>query len=114
MTIQKTISQTRRYLSKHKKGWATFFLGWAVGLILTPSFFYATATLFDNLSRLTLNILCLLFLIALFVTIPWIILLKSDLRRYKKYLKQEAPNLNIDSQEEHDEAWDEQAEVDKK
>lgn len=106
MKILKLISKTRRHLSKHKTGWAIFVGGWITGLILTPSTFDAAATLFHNLSVHTLSLLCLSFILFLCITIAYIILLKSDLKRHQKYLKQHAPALDIDSEEEYDEGWD--------
>ncbi|MGA2333657.1 MAG: hypothetical protein ABSG75_18105 [Syntrophales bacterium] len=54
-------------------------------------------------------------MLVVLVTIAWIVLLKDDIKRHKKYLKQYAPpNFDIDSNEEYDKAWDKATRDDKK
>jgi len=108
MKIATTINKTRRHLTRHKNKLAIFGLGWVVGLILNASSICAAVVLFGTLSRRTLSIGSILFLLTLFVTIPWIILLKNNLKAHQKYLKQFAPpGFDVDAQEEHSEIWDE-------
>jgi hypothetical protein len=84
------------------------FLGVLLGLIITSDTLGALADLFGIFSRQTENRLCLFLALTGGIIFSWALLLKNNLKRHQKYLKQYAPsNFNIDAQEEYDEAWDE-------
>ena len=103
MELKTTITQTRRYLTRHKKELGLFFAGWVVGLFLNLPSIDAISTLFHNFSRQNMNRLSLLLLILVCILSAWIILLKNNLKAHQKYLKQLAPGFDVDAQEEHSE-----------
>ncbi len=73
-------------------------------MIITFQSFDDIAHLFDIFSRQNTNRICLVLSIWLFVSVAWLILLKNDLNRHKKYLNQYAPpGFDIDQEEEYDE-----------
>jgi hypothetical protein len=75
----------------------------------------AIPNIFGMISIKNLYTLCVLLLLVVLVTIAWIVLLKDDIKRHKKYLKQYAPpNFDINNNEEYDEAWDEARRDDRK
>jgi FtsH-binding integral membrane protein len=115
MKILLAISHLRRHLSKHSKTYFISIIGLIAGMIISSATIDAIANLFGMISIKNLYRLCVLLLLVVFVTIAWIVLLKNDIKRHKKYLKQYAPpNFDIDSNEEYDEAWNEATRDDKK
>lgn len=109
------MSHLRRHLSKHSRTYIVSIVGLIAGMIFSFANIDAIANLFGMISIENLYRLCVLLLLVVFVTIAWIVLLKDDIKRHKKYLKQYAPpNFDIDSNEEYDEAWDEATRDDKK
>jgi hypothetical protein len=108
------MSHLRRHLSKHSRRYIVSIVGLIAGMIFSFANIDTIANLFGMISIKNLYRLCVLLLLVVFVTIAWIVLLKDDIKRHKKYLKQYAPpNFDIDSNEEYDEAWDEATRHDK-
>ena len=77
-------------------------------MIITLKLLDSIAHLFDIFSRQNANRLCLGLSLWLFVSIPWILLLKNDLTRHKKFLKEYAPPaFDIDAAEDYEKGWNE-------
>jgi hypothetical protein len=114
MKRSKTISKLRKHIARNRKTYTVSLIFFLVGLIVTVQTFFQVAGLFDIFSPQTKNIIILsLFSVSILLLIAYL-LLKNNLERHKKYLKQYAPPaFNIDDQEEYDEAWDEAAKEDK-
>jgi len=109
------MSHLRRHLSKYSKTYIVSIVGLIAGMIFAFANIDAIANLFGMISVENLYRLCVLLLLVVLVTIAWIVLLKDDIKRHKKYLKQYAPpNFDIDSNEEYDKAWDKATRDDKK
>jgi len=100
------ISRLRRWLSKTKSQLAWFVIGLGAGWLASPDVFEWMVAQFSQIPHPILAALLLASLFLLAVLGIWILLLRNDLGRHKKHLREQAPGFDIDDQEEFAKGWD--------
>lgn len=99
------ISRLRRWLSRTKSQLAWFAIGLGAGW-LSPAVFEWMVAQFAQIPHPILTAILLASIFLLGVSGIWIALLRNDLGRHKKHLREQAPGFDIDAQEEFDKGWD--------
>lgn len=97
------ITKLRRYFKRTNSKWLWFLVGLAGGWLVSPAVF---SSLVHFASQFPQNVLGVAIVVIVIITIfisVYAAIVANDLNRHKRYLKQYAPDLNIDEQEEFDE-----------
>lgn len=99
------ITKLRRYFKRTKSNWLWFLLGLVGGWLVSPSVLSSLVNFASRLPQEVLGVAIVVIAVFAVCISVYAAIVSNDLNRHKRYLKQYAPDLNIDQKEEFDEGF---------